>query len=330
MSTSDPLVAASESASMSQIGHRDFEVVLVSYRSRSHIEQLFASWPDDLAVVVVDNSENADGLRECVEGRPGTRYLNGGGQGFGRGANLGAFTSQKRHVVFVNPDCRPSTDQLISLVRGLAADPEAITHAATPIDPDGVIGIGVGGWDPSVRRAAAHAFGLHKLFPTAGLYAHPGVGERVDVDWVTGTCMAVDRERFHSVGGFDEAFFVYCEDAALGHRGRARGWHSRLREDILVVHGSGSSGAPSAEMRRLQGASFATYVQRYASNRMSAAAVRALYAFGTAWRIVVLAASGRRERAAASTAILRGLFTQKAYVAGTEVALARAQEVGAA
>lgn len=316
--------------SASRIDHHDFEVVLVSYRSRPHIEQLLAEWPEDLAVVVVDNSDNIDGLRESVEGKPNARYLNGGGQGFGRAANLGAFTSNKRHIVFVNPDCRPSMDQLLSLVRGLVADPNAITHAATPVGPDGVIGIGVGGWEPSVRRAAVHALGLHKLLPTAGLYAHPGVGERVDVDWVTGTCMAVDRERFQSVGGFDEAFFVYCEDAALGHRGRARGWHSRLREDVLVLHGSGSSGAPSAEMRRLQGASFTIYVRRYGRNRVSAALVRGLYAFGTAWRVVVLAVSGHRDRAAASMAILRGLFTQRAYVAGTEVAQARAQEVGAA
>ena len=51
-------------------------------------------------------------------GVPNVRYLSGGGQGFARAANLGAFTSEKPYVVFVNPDCRPSPEQLLALVRG--------------------------------------------------------------------------------------------------------------------------------------------------------------------------------------------------------------------
>src|SRR5687768_4514859 len=36
----------------------DIEVVLVSYRSRDHVEALLSGWPRDLDVVVVDNSGN--------------------------------------------------------------------------------------------------------------------------------------------------------------------------------------------------------------------------------------------------------------------------------
>jgi len=315
-------------ATRASIGMEDVEVVLVSYRSRHHVEELLGGWPTDLAVAIVDNSGNVDGLEEFAGTMPNVRYLTGGGQGFARGANLGAFTSEKRFVVFVNPDCRPTVEQLLTLVQGLADDDNAITHAATPIGLDGLIAFGVGGWEFSVRRAAMHALGLHKVFRTAGLFAHPRPGEHLDVDWVTGTCMAVDRERFHTLHGFDEAFFVYCEDVALGHQARQRGWHSRLREDVTVVHGTGSSGAPSSEMRRLQGASFTTYEKRYDRSRISAAAVRSLYVLGAGWRIVVLAVGGRRERASATLATIRGVITQKAYVAGSEVALARAQEAG--
>ena len=94
----------------------------------------------------------------------------------------------------------------------------------------------------------------------------------MEVDWVTGTCMAVRREPFRELGGFDEAFFVYCEDVAFGHRARRAGWRIRLREDVMVLHGTGSSGAPSSEMRRLQGASFTTYMNRYSGSRRCGAA----------------------------------------------------------
>jgi GT2 family glycosyltransferase len=305
----------------------DLEVVVVSYRSRHHVETLLTGWPHNLAVAVVDNSADVDRTAELADRFSNVRYLSGGGQGYARAANLGAFSSGKPYVVFVNPDCRPSPEQLVALVRGIAGDVGAISHAATPITPHGGIEIGVGGWEPSIGRALVHASGLHKFFPRAGLYAHPRVGEHVKVDWVTGTCLAVRRGPFSELGGFDDAFFVYCEDVAFGHRARKNGWRIRLREDVLVPHGTGSSGAPSSEMRRLQGASFATYTSRYSGSAARGVAIRALYVMGASWRVVVLTLAGRREQATATRNIIRGVVTHKAFVGGTEVARARANEV---
>ena len=52
--------------------------------------------------------------------------------------------------------------------------------------------------------------------------------------------------------------------------------------------------------------------------------IRALYVVGCGWRVAVLTLAGRRERAAATRAIIRGVVTHKAFVGGTEVARARA------
>ncbi|GAA3718468.1 hypothetical protein GCM10022204_43130 [Microlunatus aurantiacus] len=307
----------------------DLEVVLVSYRSRHHVEELLNGWPPGLAVAVVDNSANSDGLADFVTTRSQVRYLSGNGQGFARGANLGAFTSTKPYVVFVNPDCRPILEQILSLARGVAADENAITHAATPVNHEGGIDLGVGGWEPSIPRSIVHALGIHHVAPSSGLFAHPRVGEHIDVDWVTGTCMAVHLGRFREVGGFDETFFVYCEDTALGHRARQRGWHCVLRDDVLVLHGTGSSGAPSSEMRRLQGASYATYLRRYGKSRLQAVTMANLYVLGCLWRGIALTVTGRRARAAATWSIVRGMVTRRAFVGGIEVAHARAVENGA-
>ncbi len=301
----------------------------MSYRSRHHVETLLTGWPPDLSVAVVDNSADVDGMAELANRFPNVRYLSGGGQGYTRAANLGALSSDKPYVVFVNPDCRPSPEQLLALVDGIAGDERAICHAATPVTPGGGIGFGVGGWEPSIGRALVHALGLHKLFPRAGLYAHPRVGEHVEVDWVTGTCLAVSNGPFRELGGFDDAFFIYSEDVAFGHRARQNGWRIRLREDVLVPHGTGSSGAPSSEMRRLQGASLTTYTHRYSGSTARGAAIRTLYVLGASWRVVVLTLAGRREQATATRNIIRGVVTHKAFVGDTEVARARANEVKA-
>jgi N-acetylglucosaminyl-diphospho-decaprenol L-rhamnosyltransferase len=300
------------------------EVVLVTYRSRRHVEELLAGWPADLRVTVVDNSADVDGVSDAVARRPGTRYVDGGGQGFARGANLGAQQVDLPFVVFVNPDCRPSADDLAALVSGLAADPTAITHAATMTGADGRVESGVGGWEPGPARVLAHVTGLHRLLPRSGLYARPRRGEHCAVDWVTGACMAVRTEQFRDLGGFDETFYVYTEDVSLGRRGRELGLRSVLREDVVVRHGSGSSGAPALEMLRLRGASFAGYATRY--HPRTAVVVRALMVLGSALRAGVALVRRDRGGARAQLAYLRGLVTRRAYVGGTEVAARRYAE----
>ena len=326
LDTMSRLLTRTSRADMTEPELDDIEIVLVSYKSRHHVEALLAGWPEKLPVVVVDNSGNSDGIAELADQLPNVRYLSGGGQGFARAANLGAFSSDKRYVVFVNPDSRPTAEHLLGLVRGLAADDRAVSHAATVTGAGGQVEIGVGGWEPSIPRLAANAVGLHKVLPRSGLFAEPKLGEHIELGWTTGACMAVRAQPFRELGGFDETFFVYAEDMAFGRQARAAGWTCRLREDVVVPHGAGSSGAPSAEMLRLRGASFAGYLRRYHPGPRGAA-MRALFALGTAGRMVAQRATGRRDSAELSRALLIGTITQRALVAGREVARARYDEV---
>ena len=68
------------------------------------------------------------------------------------------------------------------------------------------------------------------------------------VDWVSGACMMVRRAAFEDVGGMDEGFFLYWEDADFCRRLRDRGWTTAYNPAISVTHLTGRSRAraPSA------------------------------------------------------------------------------------
>lgn len=306
---------------------RDCEVVLVNYRSAPHIETLLQMWPQELAVAVVDNSANADGVRELLATRARGRYVDGGGVGFARAANLGARSSAATIVIFVNPDSRPSAEALASLATGLSGDDTAISHAATMESPNGETEQGVGGWEPTFARVATYAVGLDHLAPKRGFFARPPRGEQWDVDWTTGACMAVKRESFLSLGGFDEMFYVYAEDMALGRRARAAGWRQVLRADVRVRHGAGNSGAPSKEMLQLRGASFANYMLSYHPAVRAHASLMAMGA-GYGARALATRWTGRGASMPALS-FARGLATRRASVGGVEVADERFREVSA-
>lgn len=297
----------------------EFELVIVSYHSRGQIEQLLASLPAALPVAVVDNAAGADGLEQLCADRARTRYVDsGGGAGFARAANLGVRTSGFAYVVLVNPDTRPSTAVLESLVDDVVADSRCVSSSALNIGEDGRSELGAGGWEPSIRRALVHAAALHKVFPHSGLFARPEVGEDIRLDWVTGACMALCRDRFLALGGFDERYYVYSEDVALGRSIRQQGLRQTLRTDLTVQHASGGSGAPSLEMMRLRGASMARYL-RHTRPPVQARTAASVVGGGYVVRAVASRARGHRERAAEHWAYARGAFTARAWVGGVEV-----------
>jgi GT2 family glycosyltransferase len=299
-------------------GTPPFELVVVSYKSRHQVEGLLANLPAELPVCLVDNAGGADGIEVVVKERTNARYIDGGGSGFAHAANLGASTSPYEYVVFGNPDSRPQLADCLEIVRTVAGDPECASAAATMVSPDGTVELGTAGWEPSLRRALVHAAGLHKLFPRAGLFARPEPHELIRVDWTTGACMAVRRDTFVTLGGFDERYFVYNEDVAFGRAVREAGLHQALRTDVLVPHASGGSGAPSAEMMRLRGASMARYVSRH-NGRAISGPIRYALALGYVTRVLQRLAKRDVGRAREHQAYVVGLLTQKAKVGGQVV-----------
>jgi hypothetical protein len=57
-----------------------------------------------------------------------------------------------------------------------------------------------------------------------------------DYEWMAGMCLLLNSEAFRSMGGFDERYFMYCEDTDLCLRMQLAGWHLRLVPSVQVVH----------------------------------------------------------------------------------------------
>jgi len=288
----------------------DYEVVLVTYHSRDQLIGLLAAVRPDQRFVVVDNASGADGVRQVVDRFPQGRWIDGGNRGFAAAANLGARTSNAEFLVFANPDSRPTADVWHQLVDELRTDPDVGSVAAATANHSGRIEIGVGGWEPTPRRALVHAFGLHRLFPVAGVYARPAVGAPVDLDWMTGACLAVRRREFLELGAFDERYFVYNEDMAFGRRLREAGRRQHLRTDLLVPHATGGSGGGGTKMPQQRGASMARYLRDH-NDRFSTAVMRGALAFGMIPRMVMAAARGRQMLARQHLAYIKGIATMR-------------------
>lgn len=63
-----------------------------------------------------------------------------------------------------------------------------------------------------------------------------GVAPSVELaDWVNGACMVWRSKAFADLGGFDERYFMYCEDTDICLRMHLAGWHAH-GVDVEVIH----------------------------------------------------------------------------------------------
>jgi len=187
------------------IEHETAERILVDNASTDHTVEMYG-----LADTVVRNRQN---------------------RGFARACNQGAAVASGLVFVFLNNDtvCHPGwLDPLCDA---------ALTHGVAGsklVYPDGTIQhAGVEVYDD---RGLLTAFNCGRGEPDVGW------DEDRDVTAVTGACMAVRRDVFETLRGFDEAFWNGYEDVDFCLRARDAGWNVRYCARSVVTHLESASG----------------------------------------------------------------------------------------
>lgn len=292
------------------VGSADYEVVIVTYHSCDELEALVAQARDDQRIVVVDNSSGVDGTKGVVARFSAGRWFDGGGNGFAKAANLGARTSAADYLIFANPDCRPTPEIWDELIDDLRRDPDLGLVGVGAADDSGRLELGIGGWEPTMWRTFVYAFGLHRIFPNAGVYARPRTGEDIELDWLGAPCLAVRRDLFLELGGFDERYFLYNDDMELGRTLRAHGKKLLLRTDLHVPHAGAGSGGEETSMFQQRGTSMAEYLL-YHNGTGAAAVMRGMLVLGAVPRAIVALLRRRRSLARQQRAYMAGLITRR-------------------
>jgi N-acetylglucosaminyl-diphospho-decaprenol L-rhamnosyltransferase len=103
--------------------------------------------------------------------------------------------------------------------------------------------------------------------------------------------MLVRREPFEAVGGFDEGYWMYWEDADLSRRLRNDGWRTGFCVEAQARHLTGSSGRSARTIRAFHDSAARYYTRHLARGVTSARLGRAVLALRARW---MLRREGRR------------------------------------
>jgi GT2 family glycosyltransferase len=229
-------------------------VVIVNYLAYEELTDCLASLAPLVSsseIVVVDHQSQARSLERLGARFTGVRFIAvSGNPGFAAGVNRGVRETTGEFVLLLNPDCIVDSDPR-PLASWLAANPRAGVCGAIVREVDGSIQASARRFPGVTTGLAGRTSWLSRAWPgnpwtrrnlVRGLPTAP-----VEVDWVSGACMMVRRDAFSAVGGMDEQFFLYWEDADFCMRLRRAGWQTYYSPAMSVTHLTGRSSQHALE-----------------------------------------------------------------------------------
>jgi GT2 family glycosyltransferase len=214
-------------------------VVIPTLAADSRLEECLAALQRqtrrDFEVIIVDNS--GKGLARPLGAAPGVTIIeNQRNAGFGTAVNQGMRASRAPYLATINDDAVADPQWLDALVAALDRRPDA-----------GMCASRVRFYGEKWLDSAGMLMALDGSSKQRG-HGRPPEDFPVleEVLFPSGSAALYRRAMLDQIGGFDDDFFLYCEDTDLGLRARWAGWKCLYVPDAVVQHHySQSAGAAS-------------------------------------------------------------------------------------
>lgn len=159
--------------------------------------------------------------------------------GFAGNCNAGAARAIGDVLLFVNQDVYAafgwSEGWDAALLAGFNRDPKIGIVAPRLLFPNGAVQSAGGVFDVACQP-------VHRFLNWSNVH-HPLIATASEVDWATGAALAIRRECWEQVGGFDAAYGRgYFEDVDFCLKARELGWRVWYEPRSTLFHSVGSTG----------------------------------------------------------------------------------------
>ncbi len=192
----------------------EVKVLVLDNNSQDNSVEVLQSFANDIELVI--NKENV---------------------GFGKGVNTLFQQVTTPYIYLLNPDAwLKETNTLARLVDYMENNPQYGIVTTALEDEQG-----------------QKAFNPHGCTYIGERYIkHPLPELPGDISWVLGASLALPSDVFRQINGFDEDYFVYCEDIDLSIRVRKAGYPIAYLPDLVATHIGGGSEKNLVYAKRLK------------------------------------------------------------------------------
>lgn len=201
-------------------------------------------------VIVVDNC-STDGSLESVRTQfPQVKTIaNSTNWGFSKGNNIGMLEAQGRAAIILNSDTELRSNVFKKLYEALFSDPRLGAVGPRLIYPDGRLQH----YCARRRQSLSQTLRLYYIpfFKEPRLFLKTPLAKEglYETEGLSGAAMMVKHDVLSRVGGLDEGFWAYCEDADWSERIVRAGFLVACLTSVEVIHYHGQ-GLKQVELRR--------------------------------------------------------------------------------
>ncbi|WP_128547859.1 glycosyltransferase family 2 protein [Larkinella soli] len=221
-------------------------------------------------IIVVDNGSREDDFEalHSLNGLPSVRLVRSRlNLGFSGGHSFGLqFTDpSSAYYFFLNNDCLLLDDVCTRLYAYMEAHRNVGVCTAQAINRADQPEPSFGYFPRLSAKLLGHAV-VRKLRPAHYPPRKDAYREPVPVPVVTGSAMFVRATAFWQVGGFDPAYFLFCEEEDICRRLNRAGWSAVLVPDVRFRHIGGGSTNRNLLIEKEYYLSLFYYFRKYESN----------------------------------------------------------------
>jgi GT2 family glycosyltransferase len=243
-------------------------VILVNYRSYQELGDCLLSIEQSRAQVQAVVIDQASDRREAAEIQARFPWVDvvslERNTGFAAGVNAGAKRAATPYLLLLNPDSAVEPDMVGELTTWMDQHPDVGIAGPRLLNDDGTLQESARMFPDFTTGLAGRSSWLTRVLPNNRLSRRnlrardSSNGSTLDVDWLSGACLMIRREAFDAVGGMDEGFFLYWEDADFCRRVTQAGWRTVYVPTVRARHTGGRSArhASAASLRAFHRSAF--------------------------------------------------------------------------
>ena len=229
----------------------DVSIIIVNYNTRelisNCIRSIFEKTTDiDYEIIVVDNASN-DGSQQMITDKfPKVKLIEFTENiGFGRANNRGVKIAKGKYLFFLNSDTELKNNSVKFFFDFMEQ-----YNTKENIGAVGSLLLDIEG-NP-IHSSGSFLKPLNDIFFIIKKYINPNIKKKERkffdqnensfyVDYITGADLFIPRHVFDKLNGFDEIFFMYCEETDLQLRMKKQNLRRLIIKGPEIIHFEGSS-----------------------------------------------------------------------------------------
>lgn len=212
----------------------ELSIIIVNYKNYALTIKCINSVIENLnnvnyEIIVIDNNSPNDSFQQLENTFKKYQYINiiknDENIGFGGANNLGVQKSKGKYILLLNPDIIILDDAINKMLKALKEDSTIGLVSGKLLNDDYTT-------QYSCRRILPFNKFLVCRTPISKIISEESKekinnvylmkdfnhNETIEVDWVMGACMLMEKEFFINVGGFSKEYFMYFEDVDLCYK----------------------------------------------------------------------------------------------------------------